>query len=282
MKYLLSCKCGQSVEVEPSQAGQTAVCACGEGVIVPTMLQIKALPRVPEKKEPPRETRKTVPYKAAVICLASGIGCALLWGIIGGCGRFWLHPETYVYAFFGILPLLFVLSRGLTFAFVLTALALALRDWVKSPLAEDTVQRRTFFVLGAALLFPSFFLASYLYEWQPQPQHATLKRKFFVYGARVLPQDSTPIPFEEHRILWMTEEAIDQMMPMELYFYFRTLEHPTFSYNFQENYEAVKDTYRIWVTATIIFLILAHLSMGASFFMQRQEVIVTGWSGNDW
>jgi len=80
----------------------------------------------------------------------------------------------------------------------------------------------------------------------------------------------------------MTDEEIDQMSPMNLYFYFQTLEEPTFSYNFQENYEAVKYTYRIWVTGNVILLILAVLSIAASFFMSRETVVVTGWSGSEW
>jgi len=98
----------------------------------------------------------------------------------------------------------------------------------------------------------------------------------------MLYQDSSPIPSVERRILRMTDERIDHMMPMELYFYFQTLEEPTFSYNFTENYEAVKDTYRIWVTVNVILFILALLSITASFFMPRQTVTVTGWSGSEW
>ena len=288
MKYLLPCPCGQSVEVEPNQAGQTVPCGCGQNLTVPSMLQMKALPAASEKPiQPPKKREaapyRAFPYRAACINLTLGFVCAALWGSLGYLGKT-LHDAVFFYSFFGILPLLYVLSRGLTFAFLITALALLIRDWVKSPLAEDTTLRRTFFVLGVAFLFPGFMLGSYLYEWQPHPRHATLKRTQFSFGSyqRMLPQDSTPIPFEERQILWMTDDIIDEMMPMELFFYFQTLASPTFSYNFQENYEAVKDTYLIWVTANIIFLVLAHLSVAASFFMPRQEVIVTGWSGSDW
>jgi len=281
MKYLLPCECGLSVEIEPGQAGQTVVCVCGVELLSPSMLQIKALPPAPEESKPTNK-KPHIPYKAARIMRNVGFVCLGLWGALEALKH--LYPEDFLFALFGILPLLHVVSRGLTCAFALTAIALAARDWAKSPLAEDTTLRRTFFVLGISLLFPLFFLASYLYEWQPHPQHATLKRKFFSYGSyqRLLPRDSTPIPREEIRILWMTNEEIDRMMPMELYHYFQTLEEPTFSYNFIDNYEAVKDTYRIWVTANIFLLILASGSIVASFFMPRQEVVVTGWSGSEW
>ena len=283
MKYLLSCKCGQTVEIEPNQAGQTISCACGERLLIPSMLQIKALPIAPEKQEPPKEKRKTVPFKAALINLTLGIVSAIAWGTLYSLENN-LPQEVFLYTFFGMLPLMNVLSRGLTFAFGITAVFFWVRELVKSPLAEDTTMRRTFFVLGIALLFPGFFLISFLYEWQPQPHHATYKRKFFSYGSyqRLLLQDSTPIPQVEIDLLWTSDEMIDRMQPMQLHLFFRTLEEPPFSYDFQDNYAAVKDTYRIWVTGSIILLILGHLSIAVSFFMPRQEVVVTGWSGSEW
>ena len=204
MKYLLPCSCGQSVEVEPGQAGQTVACACGERLIVPSMLQVKELPSAPTQPKPKR--------------------------------------------------------------------------------AESDALRRTFFVLGIVLLFPALLLAPYLYMWKPEPRHATFKPKFYTHGGlkRMLYQDSTPFSREEHTILWITDQHIDHMLPMELYFYFQTLEEPTFSYNFIENYEAVKDTYRIWVTVNVILFILSFLSITASFFMPRQTAVVTGWSGSEW
>jgi hypothetical protein len=204
MKYLLPCTCGQSVEVEPGQAGQTVACVCGKSLLVPSMLQVKALLQAPEK---PMSKR-----------------------------------------------------------------------------AESNALRRTFFVLGIVLLFSALLLAPYLYMWKPEPRHATFKPKYYTYGTnkRMLYQDSTPFSRAEHTILWIRDEHIDRMMPMELYFYFRTLEEPTFSYHFAENYEAVKDTYRIWVTVNVILFILALLSITVSFFIPRQTVVVTGWSGSEW
>jgi hypothetical protein len=275
MKYLLPCPCGQSVEVEPGQAGQTVVCACGKTLLVPTMLQVKALPVAPEKLKPAHK-QDSSPIWAffwAFQTMCAGVVCLLL------TIPFW--------CFIGILPysdLFFILLRGLGYALMTFAVALALRTWFVLRMGDLGFLSRTFFVIGVALLFPTFLLASYLHAWKPEPRHATLKRVFFSYGSnqRPLYQDSTPIPPSERNILWMTDEDIDRMMPMNLYFYFQTLEQPTFSYNFDSNYEAVKDTYRIWVTANIILFILALASITVSFFMPRQTVVVTGWSGSEW
>ena len=203
MKYLLPCKCGLSIEVEPGQAGQTVVCVCGKNLLVPSMLQVKALPAVQEKSSSREET--------------------------------------------GIL-------------------------------------RRTFLILGVALLIPSICLAINLYQRAPQPRDVSLKPIYFSFGTnkRLLIQDSTPIPNQEHTILWITDEDIDRMMPMDLYFFFQTLENPTFSYNYIDNYDAIKVTHRIWVTANVILFLLSILSIVASFFMPKQQTVVTGWSGSEW
>ena len=52
VKYLLPCVCGQEVLIEPKQAGESAVCACGLPLAVPTLLQIMALERVEEEVGP--------------------------------------------------------------------------------------------------------------------------------------------------------------------------------------------------------------------------------------
>ncbi|MDR0328294.1 MAG: hypothetical protein LBI05_08375 [Planctomycetaceae bacterium] len=277
MKYLLSCKCGQSVEVEPGQAGQTVICACGENLTVPSMLQVKALPAAPVKAEPQRK-KNHIPYRTALIALLLGIASLILYWILKKMDSIFVSLFYFPYFFYAILV------RGFAAAFLCASVALALRDLVKSPLAEDSIVRRTFFIIGVALLFPALTLASYLYECKPEPRHVSLKRVFFSYGSAQKPlyQDSFPISEVEHRILWMTDDGIDQMSPINLYFYFRTLESLPFSYHFQENYEAVKDTYRIWVVGNAILFILSLSSIVASFFMPRHTVVVTGWSGSEW
>ena len=267
MKYLLPCKCGQSVEIVVGQAGQMVACSCGENLLVPTMLQVKALPVVPEK--PKTTSGKTqVSYRAALVSGIAGVVCL-------GLGYSFLLFENWLLhtRFYGFAGGLFGIS-----------LALACRAWAKSPLTEDSTLRRTFFILGIVLLAPTLYFAIYLYMNPPHPSDVSLKRVEFSFGTnkRMLFQDSTPISWQEHQILWMTDEHIDHMMPMELFFYFRTLKEPTFSYNYIDNYTAIKETYRIQATATAILLFLAMLSIVASFFMPRQQVVVTGWSGSEW
>ena len=338
MRYLLPCECGQSVEIEPSQAGQTVVCGCGKELLAPSMLQIKALPVAPDKPAPPRE-KVNVPYKALLYkttfaTLIPGIACLTLsiplwwWfglsavffvfycvGIalsaISLVGVLWMWKisdetnATYMAALvmfvagilFAALSLpigwlgwyvglngnfVFRVCLALGFALAITSPITVLRFLIRP---EDVnILSRTFFTLGTVLLFLSLLLAISLYLLPPDPRQALDKRVFFTFGSlqRSLFQDSTPIPMEERTILWMTDEIIDQMMPMELHFYFQTLEEPMFSFNFLENYEAVWATYRIWVTVNIILAILALLSITVSFFMPRQNVVVTGWSGTEW
>ena len=51
VKYLLPCACGQNVLVEPRQAGESVVCACGSPLAVPTLLGITALERAEEEPD---------------------------------------------------------------------------------------------------------------------------------------------------------------------------------------------------------------------------------------
>ena len=307
-------------------------CRCGETLLVPSMLQVKALPVAVEKPVPPREKTSTssrIPLATSIF----GIVCVALAIPIGWLEWFWGFNDNFVsracltagsafltittltvlgsnfsyrailatfvfgianlllfislclwggYAYFPYGGILLIVCFGLGCGFTVTAIALALR--VRFRPDDNNILSRTFFILGTVLLFPAFWLVLYLYLWTPDPLHALYKRTQFSFGSnqRMLPQDSTPIPMEERTILWMKDEYIDQMMPMELYLFFQTLEKPTFSYNFLENYEAVWATHRIWVTVNIVMFILAFTSIVVSFFMPKHNVVVTGWSGSEW
>jgi len=311
MKYLLPCKCGKTIEIEPGQAGQTVVCGCGENLLVPTMLQIKALPVATEKPVSQKD-KANAQHKAALAMLIPGIVFLLLsfpiWWfvsdlvaagcIILGCAfltasgiplatlipgvlylllaiPFWWFQDDFRYA-----PLLFGACLGLGGTLLAASFATAMRARLRP---DDTnILSQSFFYIGVFLLFPTCLFAAYMYAWTPDPLHALFKPTQKSFGQRMLPQDSTPIPWEERNILWMSDERIDQMMPMEFHQFFQTLEEPMFSLNFIENYEAVRKTYRIWVTVNVILFILAFASIAVSFFMPKQNVIVTGWSGSEW
>jgi hypothetical protein len=52
VKYLLPCRCGQQVVVEPREAGETTVCSCGQSLAIPTFLEMSALERASEETAP--------------------------------------------------------------------------------------------------------------------------------------------------------------------------------------------------------------------------------------
>ena len=273
MKYLLPCKCGQSVEIEPGQAGQNVVCSCGENLLVPTMLQVKALPVAPEKQiVPEQKTDTTVrTYGATLILFVLGITC------VSAAYFLWWYGYRIPYSSF-----VFAVCLGLGLALIATSPVTVLRIWLRKN--DTNILSRSFFIIGIALFFPAFILAVYLYLWTPNPLHATVKRTQFSYGSnqKMLHQDSTSIPYEELAILWVTDEKIDQMTPINLFLFFKTLEEPTFSNNFRDNYEAVWATYRIWIVVNVVLFILVFSSIVTSFFMPKRCVVVTGWSGSEW
>jgi hypothetical protein len=46
-KYLLPCRCGKQIVVEPREAGQTSLCPCGQSLLIPTMRQMSDLEPAP-------------------------------------------------------------------------------------------------------------------------------------------------------------------------------------------------------------------------------------------
>jgi hypothetical protein len=207
VKYLLSCSCGLSVNVEPRQAGQTVVCACGKTLQVPSLSKLKALPVAAENEAPVKAVKK---------------------------------------------------NTGLL--------------------------RKAFFIIGFVLLVPGiwFFTATLLSP--PKPQDVFNKRVYFSFGSNQKPmlQNSTPLDNEDVRVLSMSDEIIDRMMPIDLYLYFQSLRKPTLSYNFLDNYEAVKDTHKIWLIFGGVWLAVGIVCIILAFSMPKQNIEVTGWSGSDW
>ncbi|MDR3181900.1 MAG: hypothetical protein LBT89_03110 [Planctomycetaceae bacterium] len=208
MKYVLSCPCGLAVNVEPAQAGQTAVCSCGKTLSVPSLVKLRSLPVAEEEK-----TERS-----------------------------------------------------------------------KSAGKRTGFMRKALLAVGIVLLIPGllFFLRTVLSP--PQPYEVLNKRVYFSYGANQKPllQNSTPLNQNDVSVLMMTDQGIDSLMPFELYLYFRSLKEPTFSYNFQDNYQAVKDTHQVWLIWGGIWLAAALVCVVLSFFMPKQNVEITGWSGSEW
>lgn len=81
-KYLLACDCGQQLEVEPGQAGETLACACGRSVSVPTLRRLRELPVASEAPAEPtagwggRHRAITVLSLTAIVLLA---GAGVSW-----------------------------------------------------------------------------------------------------------------------------------------------------------------------------------------------------------
>jgi hypothetical protein len=156
-------------------------------------------------------------------------------------------------------------------------------DAARQPKNETGKMRQVFFLLGTILFLPALLFFLWALLSYPLPRDVSRKQEFFRFGQTELYQNSTPIPDFEHNILWLRNEDFDRMSPIELYFHFKILERgPNFSYNFQENYQALRDAYSIRVTAGAVLVFLVLASFVASFFMPKRDVIVTGWSGSEW
>ncbi|GHT14859.1 hypothetical protein FACS1894170_12200 [Planctomycetales bacterium] len=144
--------------------------------------------------------------------------------------------------------------------------------------------RKAFFIIGFVLLVPGILFFTVTLLSPPKPQDVFNKRVYFSFGSNRKPmlQNSTPLNNEDIRVLSMSDDIIDRMMPIDLYVYFQSLRTPTLSYNFLDNYEAVKDTHKIWLIFGGIWLAVGIVCIILAFFMPKQSIEVTGWSGSDW
>ncbi len=167
----------------------------------------------------------------------------------------------------------------------------------KLPMAEEAVHpaerpekletgnmRRAFFWIGLVIFAPSLlFLLWAVFVSRPLPRDVWFKRVEFTFGQNKVTQDSTPISGQEHFMLWIRPEDIDLMSPIELYFHFLHFQAgPNFSFNFQENYQALKEAWYLRMATGGVLTFLGLLSLVSSFFMPRRNAVVTGWSGTEW
>lgn len=152
------------------------------------------------------------------------------------------------------------------------------------PTREETgVLRQAFFYFGLVLLVPSLIFLVWSLKSYPQPRDVSRKKVDFVYGQTKVVQDSTPIPEFEHTVLWIPDAYFGMMSPIELFYYFKRLEGgPNFSYNFQENYQALKDAYAIRATCAAVLVAASLGCLVVSLFLPKRNVVVTGWSGTEW
>lgn len=81
--YLLPCPCGDSVRVEPRQAGERVACACGDQLEAPPLRKMRELPPAPDAADDRRGGGWS--YRQGV--LTAGLILASLFAAIGG--YFW-------------------------------------------------------------------------------------------------------------------------------------------------------------------------------------------------
>jgi len=176
-----------------------------------------------------------------------------------------------------------------------TQQAPTLLNMKKLPTAEENVLRESvstssvnlrffFWFLGLTVLVPSLlFLFWVTTKTYPKPADVIQKQKQFTYVGATVSQDSTPLPSYEHDILNIHSENISYLPPFQTYLYFRTLKNgPVLSYNFQENYQMLKDAYQIRLSAAVICTALGLFSLVASLFMPRQTKVVGVRKGAEW
>ncbi len=134
-----------------------------------------------------------------------------------------------------------------------------------------------------ALIFLCLLLYAF-FRTYPGAVHVLDKNVLKKWDGHLAYQDSTPLPRGDRTVLAMTPEGIDWMLPIEAYWYLDTIgDNPVFGYNFQENYQTLKDEYMIRVTVLAILLGVSLLFLLVSPFIPTSITPVgrrggTGWS----
>lgn len=144
--------------------------------------------------------------------------------------------------------------------------------------------RRIVFYAGIAATLITLPLFLYvLLGTRPKSTQVLEKEVFKQFAGRFAYQNSTPLPRNEEMILAVSHEYIDWMLPTEAYFYLDTIgDNPNFSYEFQENFQTVKERYAIRTVFFAIALGLALLLLCASPFVPSRTRQIGLRSGAAW
>ncbi len=86
-KYLLPCRCGRQVVVEPREAGQTSLCPCGKSLLIPAMLEMTGLEPAPVESGRPAES--VWGWRHRLLLLGATL---LVVAIVGGVFLHWTRP----------------------------------------------------------------------------------------------------------------------------------------------------------------------------------------------
>lgn len=142
---------------------------------------------------------------------------------------------------------------------------------------------RTLRTMGGILLLLSILLTAYWVMFTyPKPQDVLNKRFVYTFGDKEIPQDSSPVPLDERRFLYIPEEAIDYFDPNMTMRYWRLVEDgPAMSLNFRENFQTLVDTYYIRCVGSGVLILISLIIYIASFFVSKTKVVAPR-KGTDW
>lgn len=255
-KYLLPCSCGKFVPIETAQAGSDVVCQCGQSLKVPSMLKIKKLRTVEE----------------ALAGELAAIDPAQMSTHENAASPQNVSTEQKA-------------SQEKRQKDAQNYLKKAVKDENDLNDSKKTTSRvhSGLFSTGLVLLLASIALTFYMVtQTTPKPQDVLKKRIFYHFGGKASYQDSTPITYGDEVILTIPDDMIDKFNPIDAQrFWIYVKDGPTMSFNFNENYQTVKDYYILrCVGCGILNLFALGLFLSSFFLGQKQTVGVQ--RGSSW
>ncbi len=123
-------------------------------------------------------------------------------------------------------------------------------------------------------------VAAYSY---PEPKDILQQRTEFWYYGTSVSQNHKPLPQSEHRLLWLDQEDLDDLSPLDSTILWNDLNRgPSMSYSFQDRYYATKEGFRFRLLIAGLITGLGILLVIISRLLPRRQVQVGALSGQKW
>lgn len=266
IQYTVRCRCGKPYPVETRQSGGEIVCECGETIAIPSMLQLRKLPiwegapdsGSAEKSDPTGQDGYSSPQTDSVVQAESEKP-----GATNDNGQ--------------ITP-----ASGNTFA--------------KSDLPPVLAGNRLgVFIIGCLL---SLFFGYAIYRlttFPPNPLAVFFKQTAFANDGNVVRRNSSPVSESDYEFFLfydphfrqtfvVDDHFIDQAMgPFLAYKYLDSLKNGLqLSDNFYENFEEVKNNWRVRLGASILALVISLIICAIPWLMPRKKKVVGAIRGAQW
>ncbi len=292
--YKLTCSCGKSYPVEPTWAGRSIPCDCGQTVTVPSMLKVKRLPLWDENASAPSDPLS--PQASPLATPSPSDGTALpaerptteskatspspSGKIEGNRGEITKEdaksdrtsPQT--------------VGESVNPPPKETSQKTTAGD-LSTPRFSGKKKGILIFGILATLFFG--YLTLKTVSTHPRPIDVLTIQRFYLMDNKVIQRDSNPIEpsdlkfflFDDNTIA--SDWSIDHLKAFYAYEYFDYLKNgPDLSANFYDKFESLIIKRRLFLSFYGLLFLLSVITCFIPFFMSKQTKVVGVMRGSEW